>query len=102
MENLVENRAVKIIPVSYAAGTNMARHVATCDAYLIAEEGNALLIYANEQCEVSKGSFIMIPANEEHLLKVIEDFKGFIILEYDGVINFADENKTNKDEKPTD
>jgi quercetin dioxygenase-like cupin family protein len=91
MENLREDKAVKIIQVAYAAGTNMPRHVATCDAYLIAEEGNALLIYAGEQREVNEGSFAMIPANEEHLLKVIRNFKGFIVLQQDGVINFADE-----------
>lgn len=91
MENLKEDNAVKIVQVAYAAGTNMRRHIATCDAYLIAEEGNALLIYADERIEVNQGNFAMIPANEEHLLKVIQDFKGFIVLKQDGVITFIDE-----------
>ena len=91
MENLEEDNAVKIVQIAYAAGTNMRRHIATCDAYLIAEEGNALLIYADERVEVNQGNFAMIPANEEHLLKVIRDFKGFIVLQQDGVITFIDE-----------
>jgi quercetin dioxygenase-like cupin family protein len=90
MENLTGEGIVKIIPVAYTTGTNMPRHVASCDAYLVAEEGNALLIYAGERQEVKKGSFAMIPANEEHLLKVIEDFKGFIVLQKDARITFAD------------
>jgi quercetin dioxygenase-like cupin family protein len=103
MENLKENNAVKIVQVAYAAGCNMPRHVATCDAYLIAEEGNALLIYADERREVNKGSFAMIPANEEHLLKVIDDFKGFIVLQQDGIIRFADEKlQAKEDEKRPD
>ncbi|RFZ85134.1 hypothetical protein DYU05_05905 [Mucilaginibacter terrenus] len=91
MENLTEDKNVKVVQVAYAASTNMRRHVATCDAYLIAEEGSALLIYADEQLEVNAGSFAMIPANVEHLLKVIQDFKGFIVLKRDGLINFTDE-----------
>jgi len=91
MENLSEDKVVKIVQLAYAAGTNMRRHIATCDAYLIAEEGYALLIYADERREVNEGSFAMIPANVEHLLKVITDFKGFIVLQQDGVINFIDE-----------
>ncbi|WP_374950111.1 hypothetical protein [Mucilaginibacter sp.] len=91
MENLKESKGVKIIEVAYAAGTNMPRHIATCDAYLVAEEGNALLVYAGERREVHKGNFAMIPANEEHLLKVVEDFKGFIVLQEGASIRFADE-----------
>ena len=91
MENLEEDKTVKIVQIAYAAGTNMRRHIATCDAYLIAEEGNALLIYADERVEINQGNFAMIPANVEHLLKVIKDFKGFIVLQQDGVINFIDE-----------
>ena len=89
MENLTGENIVKIIPVAYTTGSNMPRHIATCDAYLVAEEGNALLIYAGERQEVKKGSFAMIPANEEHILKVIEDFKGFIVLQIGAQITFA-------------
>jgi quercetin dioxygenase-like cupin family protein len=91
MENLSENKEVKIVQVAYLAGTNMRRHIASCDAYLVAEEGYALLIYANEKIEINQGNFAMIPANEEHMLKVIQDFKGFIVLQQDGVITFLNE-----------
>lgn len=88
MEQLQINDHYRVVEVDLTAGTNMPRHVATSDAYLIVEDGSALLIYAGETYELNKGNNIKIPANREHILRIINDFKGYIILAKDARISY--------------
>jgi quercetin dioxygenase-like cupin family protein len=88
MEKLKSDKDLQIVDLKLAAGVNMPRHIATCDACLVVEEGKALLIYAGETRELSPGVVTLIPANEQHMLKIIEDFKAFIILEKDALIKY--------------
>jgi quercetin dioxygenase-like cupin family protein len=88
MEQLQMNDHYRVVTVDLLAGTNMPRHIATSDAYLIVEDGSALLIYAGETYELNKGNNIMIPANREHILRVINDFKGYIILANNATISY--------------
>jgi len=88
MKEIEANDHYKILKVELSAGTNMPRHFATSDAYVIVESGNALFICEGETCELKKGSNLSIPANEPHLLKVIEDFNAYIILANDAQITF--------------
>lgn len=91
MEELQANDHYKVLKVELSAGTNMPRHFATSDAYVIVESGNALFICKSETCELKKGSNLSIPANEPHILKIIEDFKAYIVLANDALITFAAE-----------
>lgn len=88
MEKLKDNKDLKIVDIKLSAGVNMPRHTATCDACLVVEEGVALLIYAGEMRALSPGVVTLIPANEQHMLKIINDFKAFIILEKDAIIKY--------------
>jgi quercetin dioxygenase-like cupin family protein len=67
----------------------MPRHLATSDAYIIVESGNALLVFKGETFELNPGSNMVIPSREPHLLKVIRDFKAFVVLAKDAVIDFS-------------
>lgn len=78
----------KVVKVEFAAGQSMPRHIATSDAFLIVESGKALLIFEKETFELNQGVTQSIPANEEHMLKIIDDFKGYIILANESNINF--------------
>jgi quercetin dioxygenase-like cupin family protein len=80
MKQLQTNEHFQVVKIELTAGANMKRHIATSDAYLIVEDGNALLIYAGETYELSKGETFLIPANEQHMLKIIDDFKAWIVL----------------------
>ena len=75
-----KNEHYKEVKVELAAGVNMPSHVATTDVFVIVESGDALVIHKGETCELGPGSNEAIPAHEPHLLKVISDFKAFIIL----------------------
>lgn len=89
MKQLHINDHYKVVRVEFAAGHSMPRHVATSDAFLIVESGKALLIFEKETFELDGGSTQPIPANEEHMLKIIDDFKGYIILANESKINFS-------------
>ena len=78
----------KVIQVELAAGHSLPRHIATSDAFLIVESGTALLIFSGETFELSKGMNLPIPANEQHMLKIIDDFKGYIILANEARIQY--------------
>lgn len=79
----------KVIKVEFAAGYSMPRHTATSDAFLIVESGSALLIFEKETLELSKGVTQSIPANEQHMLKIIDDFKAYIVMGNEAKINFS-------------
>ncbi len=89
MKEVEKNEHYKIITVELAAGTNMPRHLATSDAYVIVKSGDDLLVFKDEIYALSQGSNMTIPSHEPHLLKVIRDFKAFIVLAKDAVIDFA-------------
>lgn len=79
----------KVVKVEFAAGHSMPRHIATSDAFLIVESGKALLIFEKETVELKQGITQSIPANEEHMLKIIDDFKAYIVMANESKINFS-------------
>ncbi|MCQ6958353.1 hypothetical protein [Mucilaginibacter aquariorum] len=89
MEELTKNKQYRIIKVELPAGTNMSRHFATSDAFIMVESGNALLIYKGETFELCAGSNQCIATHEEHILKVVEDFKALIVMGSDAVITYS-------------
>ncbi len=80
MEQQMTNDRYQVIKVELAAGRNMPRHHATSATLLVVESGSALLIFPGETYELGRGEHFSIPAGEQHLLKIIEDFKAYIIL----------------------
>ena len=90
MQQLQVNDHFKVLKVELKAGVNMPRHFATSDAFLIVESGSALLIYSGERHELNKGDNICIPASEQHILKIIEDFKAYVVLASDAQIKYLD------------
>jgi quercetin dioxygenase-like cupin family protein len=88
MKELETNDHYKVLKVELPAGTNMPRHFATSDAFVIVESGNALLICKNETSELTQGSTLSIPSHEPHILKVVQDFKALIVMASDAVISY--------------
>ncbi|NHA02649.1 cupin domain-containing protein [Mucilaginibacter sp. HC2] len=88
MKELERNDHYQVLEVELPAGTNMPRHFATSDAFVIVESGNALLICKGETSELVKGSTLSIPSYEPHILKVIQDFKAMIVMAGDAVIEY--------------
>lgn len=89
MKEIEKNDHYKIVAVELQAGTNMPKHLATSDAYIFVESGDALLIFKGETYELTPGSNMSIPSHEPHLLKVIRDFKAFVVLAKDAIVDFS-------------
>lgn len=79
----------KVVKVEFAAGHSMPRHVATSDAFMIVESGKALLIFEKETFELRPGVTQSIPANEQHMLRIVDDFKAYIVMANESKINFS-------------
>jgi len=88
MKQLEKNHHYQVLKVELPAGTNMPCHFATSEAFVIVESGNALLIYKNEMSELVKGSTLLIPSHEPHILKVIQDFEALVVIAGDAVITY--------------
>ena len=88
MKELERNNHYQVLKVELPAGTNMPRHFATSDAFVVVESGNALLICKGETNELVKGSTLSIPSHEPHILKVVQDFKALIVMAADAVIKY--------------
>ncbi|AYL94512.1 cupin domain-containing protein [Mucilaginibacter celer] len=95
MEQLQTNQNFQVVKIDLKADASMQRHIATCDACLLVEEGSALLIYAGETYELNKGETYVIPANEQHMLRVINDFKAWIVLANGAQIRYAEPEEVN-------
>ena len=85
----------QVVKVELDAGCSMPRHVATSDAFVIVESGTALLIFSEQTYELSKGVNMPIPANEQHMLKILEDFKAYIVLANTAQIQFPEKPGSN-------
>lgn len=89
MEELFHNGSYKVMQVTIPGGQNMPSHHASSDAFVIVQEGEALLIFSDETIELHPGSHHAIPAAKQHILKVVKDFRALIVMEAGAEITFS-------------
>ncbi|HZW70025.1 MAG TPA: AraC family ligand binding domain-containing protein, partial [Hanamia sp.] len=58
------------------------------DAFLICKKGKGRITFSDRIIEIGQGKTLLINANEQHKLEVLEDFNSCITLENDGQIQF--------------
>lgn len=92
MNQLYNNKQYKIIALELPAGKLMPRHYATSDAFIIVIYGLASLIMGNQTVELKQGSTFLIPANQAHILEIIENFKANIVMASHAEIKFFETN----------
>lgn len=78
----------KVLNVSLNAGEKMPLHKASSDAFLICKKGKGRITFSDRIIDIRQGETLLINANEQHKLEVLEDFCSCITLENDGKINF--------------
>lgn len=78
----------KVLDVFLAKGEKMPLHQATSDAFLICKKGRGRITFSDRIIEIGQGKTLLITANEQHKLEVLEDFNSCITLENDGQIQF--------------
>jgi quercetin dioxygenase-like cupin family protein len=93
MKKLFGNHHYKVMNVILNAGESMSPHKATSDAFLIVKEGNGKIIFLDSEVELQQGSTIIIPADKEHKLKVINAFNAYVIFAAEGEVKFLNKAK---------
>lgn len=78
----------KVLNVALNLGEKMPLHQATSDAFLICKKGKGRITFSDRIVDLRQGETLLIKANEQHKLEVLEDFCSCITLENDGKINF--------------
>jgi quercetin dioxygenase-like cupin family protein len=77
-----------VLNVSLSTGEKMPLHQASSDAFLICKKGKGRITFSDRTIEIQQGETLLINANEQHKLEVLEDFCSCITLENDGKISF--------------
>lgn len=78
----------KVLNVILNAGEKMPLHEATSNAFLICKKGKGRITFFDRVVDVCANDTLLIMANEQHQMEILEDFCSSIILEADGKINF--------------
>lgn len=88
MTELYSCKKFKVLDVFLTKGEKMPLHKATSDAFLICKKGKGRITFSDRVIEIGQGETLLISANEQHQLEVLEDFNSCITLETDGQIQF--------------
>ena len=80
MKEIHRNGAYRVLRLRLASGETMPRHFAATDAFVIAQEGKAEIVFPDRRIALVPGSTQPIPVREPHSLTASEDFTAFVIL----------------------
>lgn len=89
MKQLFNNSHYKVLEVSLNKGESMPLHKATSEAFVIVKKGAGKIIFVDREIQLMQGTTQLIPANEQHQLKINEDFTACITLASQAEINFV-------------
>jgi len=79
----------KVLNVKLNVGEKMPLHQATSNAFIICKKGKGRITFSDRVVDVCENETLLIKANEQHKMEILEDFCSNIILEGDGKITFA-------------
>jgi quercetin dioxygenase-like cupin family protein len=86
MKQLQINDHYQVLRVELAAGSVIPMHFSTSDTFLFVERGNATVVSMTETYALSPGNSLSIPAGEQYMFLIIENFKACIIMSNDAKI----------------
>jgi len=89
MKESYRNERFKVLNVSLNLGESMPLHKATSDAYVIAKKGKGKVSFSDREVVLSQGDSLLIKAQEQHKMNILEDFSASIILEPEANIEFV-------------
>jgi hypothetical protein len=78
----------KVLNVTLNVGEKMPLHEATSNAFLICKKGKGRITFTDKVVDISLGDTLLIKANDQHKMEILEDFCSNIILDADATINF--------------
>lgn len=88
MNPLQKGDEFTVIRVNAKKGMKMPTHHATSEAVIIVEQGEANLQLPDNKEVLIKGKTVILPANQDHSLDIVEDFQAVVIMGAEGEIKF--------------
>ena len=88
IKKIFESNSFKVMNVTLNKGETMPNHKATSEAFIIVKHGKAKIIFDYKEIGLQHDSTQLIPANENHILEVMEDFSACIVFPIEGEIEF--------------
>ncbi len=88
MKEIYTCEKYKVLNVTLNVGEKMPLHEATSNAFLICKKGKGRVIFSDKVIEISIGDTLLIKANDQHKMEILQDFSSNIILDPDAKINF--------------
>lgn len=65
---------------AFDKGEGLSEHTAPFDAMVYIADGSALITVSGKDYNLAKGQMIIMPANQPHALKAVENFKMLLIM----------------------
>ncbi|MFC1890426.1 cupin domain-containing protein [Thermodesulfobacteriota bacterium] len=79
-KTLMEKEVGTVTLFAFDKDQGLSEHTAPFDALVHIIEGEAEVIVSGEAFQLKKGEMIVMPANEPHALKAIDQFKMILIM----------------------
>lgn len=95
IEKIFADEYHQVIKAELPAGSLMAEHYATSEAFVIIVKGKATLIFKDGKYEIEGGNTFLVPARKLHKLEIHEFFLAYIILAPKASIESITEKETN-------
>jgi quercetin dioxygenase-like cupin family protein len=86
---LHQNKLFKVLQASGKKGSSLPTHYCTDEAFIVANEGTAILEIEGKAHVLAVSSHATIPANARHTLRLTSDFLGFIVMHSDASIQYV-------------
>lgn len=74
-KTLIEKKTGTVTLFAFDKGQGLSEHTAPFDAMVCILDGKALITISGKPSTLTKGEMIIMPANEPHALKAVENFK---------------------------
>ncbi|MFZ3207358.1 MAG: cupin domain-containing protein [Geobacteraceae bacterium] len=79
-KTVIDKKVGTLTLFAFAAGQGLSEHTAPYDAFIQVIEGEALITIAGIDYTVGAGQMIIMPANQPHALKGIQQFKMLLVM----------------------
>jgi quercetin dioxygenase-like cupin family protein len=79
-KTVIRKKTGTVTIFAFEKGQGLSEHTAPFDAMVFIPDGKARITIAGKARIVTKGEFIILPANKPHALKAIEKFKMLLIM----------------------
>ena len=79
-KTIVQNKSGTLTIFAFDKGEELSEHTSPFDAFVYIIDGKAQITISGKSYHISKGQFLLMPANEPHALKAEDRFKMLLIM----------------------